>query len=193
MRCAADHLHDVARSDVVLGCCTAACSKLCLAELRNEVVGDCTVTALRSRQRDRRAAVAVKFMRDASRPCVYAFGLQRGRRGRSDTSLPAEIVEHRPVPRSASAGCRACGAHRPCGRGRQTFFDVTNRVVAEIADQPAGEARQPGHRRSLEARLEFGDERQRVGQAVFFHHLAVGFHRQQMPRAPATRCAPAGR
>ena len=53
----------------------------------------------------------------------------------------------------------------------QARLDVAHRVVAEVARQPAAEARQAGQRRHLEARLVVADEVQRI--VGFVRGLAV--------------------
>ena len=58
------------------------------------------------------------------------------------------------VPPTAAAGCRARRADRAFARGK-LFLDVAHRVVAEIADQPAAEARQARAAAAFEARLRY--------------------------------------
>jgi len=102
-----------------------------------------------------------------------------------EIELAGEVVEHRQFLGQHQEDVRRV-QHVVLARlffievRRQALLDVADGVVAEIPRQPAGEARQPAHRRGLEARLILGDEGQRVGQVVLLNHLTVCFQRQQM-------------
>src|SRR3569833_1887069 len=58
---------------------------------------------------------------------------------------------------------------------RNPFFDMAHGIVAEIAGQSAAEARHAGAQRHLEARLEFGDEIERVALRGF-DDLPIAYH-----------------
>ena len=77
--------------------------------------------------------------------------------------LAGKVVDHRQFFGEHAAGCRACRCTSGLCVLCQRVLDVAHRVVAEVAGQAAGEARQAGQRRDLEARQVFLDEVQRIG------------------------------
>ena len=82
------------------------------------------------------------------------------------------------------------------GRGRRRVgeppLDVAHRVVAEIAGEPAAEARQPGPRRGAIAAQERLDERERVALGLLDDRAGVLDLDRGAARADA-RFARAGR
>ena len=71
-------------------------------------------------------------------------------------------------------------------------LDVADGVVAEIAGEPAAEARQPGARRGAVAAHELADERQRIALVALDDRPAVVDLDRGAARADAD-LAPAGR
>ncbi len=72
-----------------------------------------------------------------------------------------EVVHHRQLLGEHQQDVRRadCVGFVDFGQAR---LDIAYRVIAEIARQPAAEARQAGQRGDLEARLVFADEIQRI-------------------------------
>ena len=78
-------------------------------------------------------------------------------------------------------------------RLRQLRLDVAHRVVAEVADEAAAEARQAGARRQLEARLILADEGQRVAVVAPLGDAVAGEHHDVAAVGGDARAARTGR
>ena len=171
------HLHDVAGGDVVLGLLHRRL-ELGLAEFGARLVFR---HRRLGRQMHRRMQLVGQF---GETQMTLRIGIRLHRVGVGDeVELAGEVVEHRQLLGQHQQDVRRV-QHVVLVLVGEALLDIADGVVAEVAGQPAGEARQPRHRRGLEACLEVGDEIQRVGQAVLLDDLAVGFHRQQMGANP---------
>ncbi len=163
------HLHAVAGEDVLLDgahralevvVAEAGAERRLRAERRGQV---------HPQARGDRLAQAGDQRIEAGQAGLEGAGLARI--GEDDgVQLARQVVEHHHGVGNHQQDVR--GAQRVgIGAGAQAPLDVAHAVVAEVADQPAVEARQAGQGRHVVARLELLDEGQRIGALV-----ALGFH-----------------
>ncbi len=149
------HLHDVAVEDVLLGFLHRRLERgfaefrFCLVAAQLRRIGDLHRLAQR----------ALQIIQPLQ---CGAVGVGMRRVGIHDEGqLAGEVVDHRQL----------LGEHQQdVGRAEGVFLfgfgqarlDIAHRVVAEVTGQAAGEARQAGQRRDLEAGLILADEIQRI-------------------------------
>ncbi|MDT4829051.1 hypothetical protein FQZ97_624610 [compost metagenome] len=155
-----DHLHAVTGEDVFLDGVHRALVVLAGeagAELRFRRVHRAEVEA--AARSDRLAQVFQQFLQ--TRMAVLV-GIGLGRVGEDDgVHLAGQVVEHHHGVGHHQQDVRV--AQRVRVRAlRQALLDVAHAVIAEVADQPAVEARQPRQGRYAVAVLELFDEGQRV-------------------------------
>ena len=162
------HLHDVAVQDVVLGVGHVTLERLfAVLALRR---------GLRRRQRQRDGHVVAQAGAQLRQAGVGLGQRVRHRRVGVDhqVQLAGQVVHHGQLfgQHQQDVG----GAYRVgLLRGGQAALHVAHGVVAEVAHQAAGKARQAGDGRGVEALAELFDEGKRVALVAFDHLVAV-FH-----------------
>ncbi len=167
------HLHDVAVQDVLLGLAHRGLERL-LAVLGYRF-------GSRRRQRQRNRHVVPQLAAQLVQACMRF--LQRIRHCRvgvyHQVELAGQVVHYRQLFRQHQQDVRRADRVRllRCG---QPFLDIAHGVVAEVAHEATGKARQTGHWRGVEARHETVDEAQRVAFVAFDHLVAV-FHLHALP------------
>ena len=109
-----------------------------------------------------------------------------------DVELALEVVEYNDFVRHRQQNVR-CANNVGLGHIAQTRLDVTNRLVAEVTHEPAGEARQAVYFGHGVTRLEGAHGVERVGDGFAFENLAILFDRHVMAADALAACAPAGR
>ena len=129
----------------------------------------------------------------SSRAWPACIGIRLGGIGVDDQiDLAGQVVDHRHFFRQHQQDVRRAQHVRLDGAG-QLFLDVADGVVAEIARQPAGEARQTGVLGHFEARGVILDELQRIVGFNPLHHLRRRFPRVTPWPCTLMRVGPAGR
>ena len=166
-------LHNVAIDDVLLGPFHGGLEALA-AEAGDEVSLCNLLWFVGAAVVGRRASQARRQLFQARLRIVPGAGMP-GVGEAHEKELPTQIVEdhhlvrchEQDVGHAQGVGIGACPEPR---------LDVTDRVVAEVTNQPACKTRQPGELRSPISLLILGDPRQGVGCPLFLERAVIGFY-----------------
>ena len=162
------HLHEVARSDQLLG----ARHGLQIVFLGKAALHRLAFESARGRRHGWLAQALVQLAQAALAVAV-GFG-PGGVHINQQVQLAREVVDHSQLfaLQQQDVGRADCIGRACC---LQPFLDMAYRVVAEVTRQPAAKTRQARHQRHLESLLVRHDEVQRIAVRGFLHH-AIGHH-----------------